>query len=227
MITNNKKKVVANNWSDNFSDLSIYAQNKLYKICGPFLLGIEILSLPRTEDYRPIFVCYPLWKADIRQCLEEPVFIQEIYNKKGFQFNIPYEKHLNFFYEALECTKEQVPILGHQYTSVRQLFEVFNKQFTQTLIKSSPVGQAKLFEAKLLGGLYVNDLNIVKQVFTELNEVSMSWSPKLFEWKYGKLDVWLQNLQQMIVNRIGFLKQIETNKQDKKVAKLHYSELTV
>ncbi|UQA73289.1 hypothetical protein K2F45_15800 [Sphingobacterium siyangense] len=225
MIANNIKKEVINNWSDNFLELSVYNQNKLYKVCGAFLLGIEILSLPRTQCYRPIFVCYPLWKTNIKECLIEPIFIQEIYNRRGFQFNIPYEKHLNFFQEAVECTKKQVPILGRNYITVGQLFEIFNKQFTQTLIKSSPVGQAKLFEAKLLAAFYVNDINKVEQVLTEINNVSISWSPNLFEWKFGKLDVWLHNLQGMISNREKFLQQIDANKLDKKIADLHSSEL--
>ncbi|MDR7212730.1 hypothetical protein [Flavobacterium piscis] len=226
MIASNIKKEIINNWSDDFEDLSVYAQNKLYKICGAFIFGIEILNLPRTESYRPIFVCYPLWKADIKQCLEEPIFIQEIYNIKSFQFNIPYTKHINFFEEAVECTKKQVSILGHRHISTNQLFEVFNKQFYQTLIKSSPVGQAKLFEAKLLGALYVNDEVAIEQVLAETHKASTSWIPDLFEWKYGKRDVWLQDLKEAITNRDEFLKQIEINKQDKKIAKLQSSELT-
>ena len=206
--------------------MSVYAQNKLYKICGTFILGIEILSLPRTEDYRPIFSCYPLWKPRIKQCFEEPVFIQEIYNKKGFQFNIPYTKHVTFFQEAVECIKKQAPILVQQNVSLKQLFEVFDKQFSQTLIKSSPVGQAKLFEGKLLSALYVNDINTSEQVLAEINKASMSWTADLFEWKYGKLDVWLQSLQATITNSEEFFKQIEANRQDKKIEKLQSSRLT-
>lgn len=226
MIASSIKKEIINNWSDNFATLSVYAQNKLYKICGPFVLGIEILNLPRTEDYRPIFVCYPLWKFRIKECLEEPVFIQEIYDKKGFQFNIPYTKHYNFFPVAVECTKKQVLILGVQDISIKQLFEVLNKQFSQTMIKSSPVGQAKLFEAKLLSALYVNDMDVVERVRNEIYNTSKAWLPTLFEWKYGKLDIWLQSLQILISNRDEFLKQIELNKQDKKIGKLQSSELT-
>ncbi len=226
MIANSVKKEAINNWSDEFVDLSIYAQNKLYKKCGPFLLGIEILNLPRTEDYRPIFVCYPLWKVDIKQCLDESIFIQEISNSKGFQFNIPYTKHINFFQEAVGCTRKQVPVLGHRQISINQLFELFNKQFSQTLIKASPVGQAKLSEAKLLGALYVDDVAAIEHISTEILKISKTWPPNLFEWKYGKLDVWLQNLQSGISNGDEFLKRIEANKQEKKIATLKSSELT-
>lgn len=224
MIASNIKKEIIRDWSDNFADLSVYTQNKLYKICGAFLLGIEILSLPRSEDYRPIFVCYPLWKVNIRQCLEEPVFIQEIYNKKGFQFNIPYAKHINFFQEAVEYTKRQASILEYQDISIEQLFEVIDKQFSQGIVRASPVGQVKLFEAKFLGALYVNELNMCKDIFGELNKLVRNYNPDFLEWKYGKLDVWLQRLREMVSKRDEFLKQIKENMHDKKIVKLQSSK---
>jgi len=59
----------------------------------------------------------------------------------------------------------------------------------------------------------------------EIKSVSISWSPNLFEWKFGKFDVWLHNLQGTISNREIFLQQIDANKLDKKIADLHSSEL--
>jgi hypothetical protein len=166
-----------------------------------------------------------LWKSEVKQCLDEPIFIQEIYNKKGFQFNIPYTKHIVFFQEAVECTKKQAPILLQQNVSLKQLFETIDKQFSQGIVRASPVGQVKLIEAKLLGALYVNDLNRCNSVFTELNKSVKSYNPNFLEWKYGKLDTWLQNLQTIITNRDEFLKQIRVNKQDKKITQLNSSEL--
>jgi hypothetical protein len=225
MITNSLKKEIISEWFKGFPELSVYSQNKLYKVLCPFVIGLEIFKLPRSEDFRPIFVCYPLWKSELKQCLDEPIFMQEIYDKKGFQFNISYSKHIVFFQEVIECTKKQAIILSQQNVSLKQLFEVFNKQFSQTLIKSSPVGQSKLFEAKLLSALYVNDINTSKQVLNEINNTSKSWYPNLFEWKYGKLDVWLLGLQETITNRDEFLKQIKANAQDAKIAQLKNSEL--
>ena len=107
------------------------------------------------------------------------------------------------------------------------MFEIFDKQFSQTLIKSSHVGQAKLLMGKFYGALYLNDKDAIKKVLEELNKTSKSWSPNLFEWKFGKPDAWLQSLQNMIIYRDEFLKQIEINKQDKKITKLQISELTI
>ncbi len=49
---------------------------------------------------------------------------------------------------------------------------------------------------------------------------------QIFETWYGKFDKWLQCLQETINNRDEFLKQIEVNKLDKKIAQLKSSEFT-
>lgn len=84
MITSSIKKTIINEWSEDFRSLSIYTQNKLYKILGPFIIGLELSKLSWSDEFRPTFKCYPLWKSGIKNCLEEPVFLEEIYNKKDF-----------------------------------------------------------------------------------------------------------------------------------------------
>jgi hypothetical protein len=224
-IPNSIKKDILNDWSKEFQGLSPYAQNKLYKVIGPFVTGIEIFKLPRADDYRPYFVCYPLWKSNEKECLDESIIFQEIKNKKELQFNIPYIKHGIFYQEAAECTRKQIPISFDRDESLKNLFEAINNQFSYILVKSSPVQQAKLFEAKIFAALYVNDMALVEKVLGELNKSSKSWAPNLFEWKFGKLEDWLQGLQEKINSRDEFIKQVETNKQDKKISQLKRSEL--
>ena len=48
---------------------------------------------------------------------------------------------------------------------------------------------------------------------------------QMFEMWYGKFDLWLQVLQGKASSREDFLKQIEANKQDKKILQLKSSEL--
>lgn len=220
MIEGKLKKEVINNWSNEFVDLSVYAQNKLYKICGPFILGLEISILSKKPEYRPTFVVYPLWKTSEILCLDEPIFMQEIYNKKNLQFNIPYEQHQVFFNDAVECTKTQFPILEYSQISLTQISEVINAQFCQILVKSSPVAQAKLLESKLFGALFLNDMITVQQILDEIKSVSISWAPNMFQWKFGHKDAWIQSLCTKVLNRDDFLKQIETNKYNKKILQL-------
>ncbi|MGG5507252.1 MULTISPECIES: hypothetical protein [unclassified Myroides] len=215
------KKEIINAWSDNLVDLPVYSVNKLFKVCGPFLLGIELLKLPGVEEYRPLFVCFPLWKSDIKQCLDEPVFMQGIYNYKGLQFDIPYTEHVTLFQEALTCTTEQASILMCKSVSKDQLMIVIEKQFSEGIVIASPVGQLKLLEAQLLVALYLNDEDLFDKTFTRLGYLVSTYDKKYVEWKYGKVEDWLQSLYDLKVNRETFLKQIESNKQDKKIAKLY------
>ena len=58
------KKKVIENWQNAFPQLTMYTQNKLYKVVDPCVLGIELVETPYTESYSPYFVIYPIWKKD-------------------------------------------------------------------------------------------------------------------------------------------------------------------
>ena len=214
------KKEIVQKWNLEFPNLSQFAQNKLYKILGSIVGGIEIFNQPRSDDYRPYIVWYPLWKSNLKECFREPIILQEIRNKKGMLYDIPYKENETYFKEVVINTKQQLSFSFSGNISLLELFRLIDSQFSHTLIKTSPVGQANLLEGKLLCALYVNDIQAIEQVWAEINKTSKSWLPSLFEWKYGKLDIWLQNLQTTISNRDEFLKQIEANKQDKKILQL-------
>ena len=61
-------------WLTAFPQLSEFSTNKLLKIVGPLLVGVEIIQI-NTEEYRPHFVIYPLWKLDVKSCLEFPIIL--------------------------------------------------------------------------------------------------------------------------------------------------------
>ncbi|WP_413512604.1 hypothetical protein [Myroides odoratus] len=214
------KKEIINDWASNLAELTIYSSNKLLKIYGLFVLGIELFKLPGEEKYRPIFVCYPLWKKDVKKCLEEPVFMQEICDHKGLQFDVLYKKHGDLLQEALVCTKEQASILDNKSVTLEQLVEVIEKQFSEGIVKASPVGQVKLLEAQFLAAVYGNDVKLAKKILDRIRKLVVAYDPKFLEWKYGKLDNWLTDLELIIISREKLLDQIEINKQDKKIAKL-------
>lgn len=63
MATDNKfKKQTATQWVQAFPGLKALAQNKLYKIVGPFLLGLDI-DPQSSGKYRPISSCIRCMKA--------------------------------------------------------------------------------------------------------------------------------------------------------------------
>ena len=219
------KKRISKEWLNAFPELSAYTQSKLYKIAGCCIIGIELIKLPRVEDYRPHFVVYPLWKADLNDCLNSPVILLEVLNKKGLQFSIPYAKHSNYLNEAVECFKKQIPFSMNGDVTLKSLFDLVNSLFNDILVKSNPREQAILFELKFYVALYIDDKNQIRNVINQIQKESKSWNMQMFEMWYGKFDLWLQSFEENISRRNELIKQIANNKQHKKIDQLKCSEL--
>lgn len=88
------KKRVSREWQNAFPQLTPYTDNKLYKVIGPVIVGIELINLPNKEEYRPHFVMYSLWGNrtgnNLKACLNFPILLKEFYTDKGIQYCIPY-----------------------------------------------------------------------------------------------------------------------------------------
>lgn len=220
------KKKIAEEWSISIPQLSAFAQNKFYKVVGCLVIGVEVVNIPNIEGYKPHFVVYPLWKEDVKKCLDVPYLYLCLENKKGLEFSIPYLKHSSYFNEAIECLKKQLPILWNENVALKSLFDIVDNRFNDILIKSNSAQQAKLFELKFYTALYMESEMQTQNVLNQIQQASKNWSMRMFEMWYGKFDLWLQRLQEKVSNRDKFLKQIELNKQDKKIAKLQSAELT-
>ena len=63
---------------------------------------------------------------------------------------------------------------------------------------------------------------VLNQIQTECKD----WNMKIFETWHGNFDNWLEQLKAMVFRRDDFLKQIEINKQDRKIAKLSNTNFT-
>lgn len=220
------KKSVRDNWLTAFPELSAFAQNKFYKVTGCLVIGVEAVNIPNIEGYKPHFVVYSLWKEDIKKCLDAPFLYVCVENKKGLQFSVPYLKHGALINEAIECFKEQISISLDGNIELKSLFALVDSRFSDMLIKSNPAQQAKLFELKFYTALYTGNQAQIQNVLSTIQQASKSWNMQMFETWYGKFDLWLQSLQATISSRDEFLKQIEVNKHDKKIAQLKSSELT-
>ena len=81
---------------------------------------------------------------------------------------------------------------------------------------------AKYQEIKMKIALYVNKER-AQQVFRDIYNVK--WDNKSFEESNCSINSWLVSLQEVIDNKDTFLRQIEINKQSKKILKLPYSEI--
>lgn len=222
-----KKKVIAD-WQNAFPQLSMYAQNKFYKVVGPCVLGIELIKSPHVESYSPYFVLYPLWGnrmgIDIKACLESPIILRDFKNEKGYQFNIPYEMHSAFFDDVVDCVKNQTPLPFEGNITLKQIAEAIEDSSQKPPLSAAPNSylQALLQEEKLKIALFISSED-ARNVLGQIHK--RSWDTKSFNMWNVDLSIWLQSLQTIITYKDEFLKQIEANKLDKKISMLKYSEL--
>lgn len=219
------KKKVTEEWLNAFPQLLKFTQNKLYKVVGPCIIGIELIKSPHKESYSPYFVIYPLWKKDVKTSLDYPILLKYFKNKKGLEYDIPYEKHTMFFDDVLDSVKKQRPLPFEGNISLKNLMDALEEHSKTPPLSAAPNSylQALLQEAKLRMALFVS----LKEAQNILEQIKKrNWNKNSFNmWKID-LSKWLQSLQDIITNRDEFLKQIEINKQDKKITKLNSSELT-
>lgn len=225
-MDNKTKKIITEEWVKTFPDLNAYAQNKLYKIVGAFICGIELINLPRSENYRPHFVIYSLWKNSLKACLEYPVLIQEFYNSKKLQLNLPY-KDIDFKYkEAQSIVSNNLKISFESNITLDKFYALIDDVLQNDVAYKSNSGKiASLLELKFYAALYINNQAQVQNVLNQIQQASKNWNMQMFEIWYGKYDLWLQGLQEKVSNREEFLKQIEVNKQDKMISQLKCSTI--
>lgn len=219
------KKKVIEDWQNAFPQLTIYAQNKLYKVVGSCVLGIELIKSPHTESYSPYFVLYPIWQKDIKASLDYPIYLSDFKNKKGYQYDIPYEKHSVFFDDVVNSVKNQTPLPFEGNISLKQLATSIDDSSQKPPLSAAPNSylQAVLQEAKLKTALFTS----IEEAQKVLEQISKrSWDVNHFKACGIDVSQWLQGLQATITNRDEFLKQIEANRQDKKISQLKSSELT-
>src|SRR5690606_13087154 len=91
------KKYITEAWLNAFPKLKTYNQIKLYNVIGCFIVGLELIKLPRVDNYRPHVGWYPLYKKEVDDCLKSPILYDEFRNQRGNQFNLPYEDKMERF----------------------------------------------------------------------------------------------------------------------------------
>ncbi|MDH6310599.1 hypothetical protein M2451_003482 [Dysgonomonas sp. PFB1-18] len=218
------KKKIIEEWLNAFPQLTLYSQNKLYKVVGSCILGIELIKSPFTENYSPYFVIYPIWKKNVKANFDYPIFLKDFKNKKGFQYDIPYEKHSVFFDDVLDSIRKQTPLPFEGSLSFKKVETAIDDNSKVPPLSAAPNSylQAALQEAKLKIALFISSEE-AQRVFEQINK--RSWDVKHFKACGVDISKWLQSLQETIFNREDFLKQIEVNKQEKKILQLKSSDL--
>lgn len=223
------KKKVIEDWQNAFPQLTMYAQNKLYRVVGSCVLGIELIKSPHTESYSPYFTIYSLCGNrggnDVKTCMAVPILLRDFKNKKGYQYDIPYEKHDVFFDDVVDSVKNQTPLPFEGNISFKKIVTAIEDSSQKPPLSAAPNSylQAILQEAKLKIALSISSKE-AQSVLEQLNK--RRWDANHFKACGVDVSEWLQSLKDVIANTDEFLKRIEINKQDKKISQLKSSELT-
>nr|WP_320022272.1 hypothetical protein [uncultured Draconibacterium sp.] len=219
------KKEIANIWLGAYPSLYPYTQDKLYMVLGSFVMGIEIIKLPRVNDYRPHFVLYPLYGNlsgnKLKDCMNYPVLLLEFFNKKGLQYSIPYKNSSTLAQEVIKAVAQQLPFKIGGDVKVSSIHKLIDAQINSKLVKMQ-LKQPEFFEVKFYSALYVSEAEAEK-VLKQIQKESKSLDMKQFKTYYGDFDIWYDTLVK--TKRDKFIAVIEKNKSDKKLEKLPVSEL--
>lgn len=218
------KDQVTMDWQMALPSLTLYTKNKLYKIVGPVVIGLELVRLPRSEEYRPHFVMYPLWKKDIKTNLDFPILLKEYYDKKGFQYSIPYEKHSTFFADALESVKTNTPISFTGSISIKEIYHAIDNYAKQPPLSAAPNSylQAALQASKLKIALFAGRTE-AQEIFDQISR--RNWDLNHFAAFGVDFNEWLQTLRNETNNRELFLEHIKFIKLEKKLLQMKHSDL--
>jgi hypothetical protein len=93
------------------------------------------------------------------------------------------------------------------------------------VVRNDSIWQAGLQEFKFNAALYTGNTEKMENVIKRIQEVSEDWDMERFEIAFVNFDSWLKALKEKSNHRERFLALIMSNKQDKKLQKLHSSDL--
>ncbi|GEN71298.1 hypothetical protein [Chryseobacterium lathyri] len=227
-MDNKTKKIIKEEWLSAFPGLSAFSQNKLYKIIGPAICGIELINLPRSENYRPHFVIYPLYKADIKSCLAYPVLMFEFYNGRNLQLDLPYNDVNEKLKEAIQIVSDSLQLSLEDDVPLNSFYNLIDDvQKYDSTYQSATASNASLLEFRFYLALYAGSESQIQSTLDQIERASKNWNLKIFEAAFGDFGAWFQKLQHVASNKDFLLKQVEANKLDKKISQLASSDLTL
>lgn len=229
-MSNDLKKKIKEEWLSEFKELLPYSPTRYYKVIGPLIFGILISYSNWSDQYQIYIVCYPLWKDGVENCMKNSSIWWLLSNKKNVQFDIPFSTHIQeptgaLFKEATVRLREVVGLPTEGDVSLQQLNRLMDNFSGSWVFKAVPTTQAEMFELKVMSALYVNNELALKSALNETRTAADSWDPERFGTYFGTKEEWFSKLKERTGNREQFLLQINANLQDKKLQKLHKSQL--
>lgn len=220
-VSKELKTKVYNDWLRVFPELVAYNKNQLLKIAGPILFGIEIDKSSWGDVYRLYFIIYSLWEKNILECTKGPLLFLEIHNKKNLQFKIPFNKHEQYFEDAVNCVRNYIKIPFEGNISLKSIYQVINTYTTNN--SSYDITCTYLLKIYIL--FYLECYKEMDKLLLEIKANKKKLESLHFKHFFGSFDEWFINLEKSLSDRDKFIWTIEANKQDKKIKNLLVSDI--
>lgn len=223
-----KKSLPLTDWKKAFPMLSRYSSNMLLMKQGPIVIGLYFQKV--YDDYRPIFISYPLWKDSLKDCMQFYIFHHEFRNNKNLQLNVPILNHQSNFTEAVKCVQSQSSNLLQENVYVKDIFNYLDYlREHDLLIKLQRFdGKRELLVYSMMIALYTNNEDLLQWVCNKTKKQIQTWDKEYFKQCYGyDLETWEAELYQLIDQREEIMERIRINSMDKRIAKLKESHLII
>lgn len=214
------KKEVYNYWLNKLTGLTHYRNGKFYTILEPFIMGIELIKLPRVPEYRPHFCIYPLYRNTIEECLKYSVLYFEIRQQKGkrrgLQYDIPYNVPLSDIDSVVEDLYIQLGFNFSGDITIDALDFIIDEQANSDMTKQR-LKQPDIYKMKYMMHLYISDKH-AKNVIKTIEKESKNWDLIRFKAYYGSFNSWLEKLKSVDRdNHVNLIRKMSDHPQIKKL----------
>ncbi len=177
------------------------------------LVGLTFVKVP-NRDYKLFFTIYPLWRSTLKSCIDDPLLLQPLVDDNGL------DVYLSDSTNIIDRCSTQFPLLSGSNTAadfVRVLYEIIaTNKSTQTNF----VLQMKIYELIYGIALYLNSIDVIKDVYIQIKNQISGWDTKIFNYWYGDKDTTLSKLLEFESNKRRIVKNVVLNASYPKVIKL-------
>ncbi len=177
------------------------------------LVGLTFVKVPNL-DYKLFFSIYPLWRSTLKCCIDIPLFLLPLVDDNGLDI------YLSDSTNIIDRCCTQFPLLSESNTAadfVRVLYEIIA---TDKSMQTNFILQMKIYELIYGVALYLNNIDIVQDVYIQISNQISNWDTKIFNYWYGDKDTTLSKLLEYEANKRRIVKNVDHNAYDPKVIKL-------
>ena len=209
-----EETILKNEWIKRY-ELTAVSNFKYYKIAGFFILGFELV---RTQcEIQPHFVLYPLWKKDIKTCMQFPYILHCIEDSRGFNYQVPISEMLKQI-EIIFTDADRT--VGFDLTKDVYETDILNiveqEQYSKMYI-NNPYHQGILSELKIYMSVYANDTLLYERTISEFDNLFDRIDQKIFKYWFGDFYTWRNNLELISARRQDVLIRVKENAANSKI----------